>query len=200
MNWSDISGAIGKAAPLVGSLLGGKAGGAVGGLVAKALGVENDPKAVSDAIAADPEALQRIRKLELEHESDLTRMHLEAETSRLTEINKTMRSEAAANDPYVRRWRPTWGYVTAAAWFIQALAVLAVVIGAIWAAVDGKPEVATALFNGAATLIGSLTAQWGIALTVLGVSVHKRSKDKELAAGKEPVQGLLSRITKRIGG
>lgn len=188
MNWSDISGAIGKAAPLVGSLLGGKAGGAVGGLVAKALGVENDPKAVSDAIAADPEALQRIRELELQHEADLTRMHLEAETSRLTEINKTMRAEAAATDPYVRRWRPTFGYLTAVAWTVQCIAIA---IAIVW-----KPE----QLGTVAQAVTALTPMWGVALAVLGVNVTSRSKDKQVAAGQAPGGGILSGIAKRIGG
>lgn len=188
MNWSDISGAIGKAAPLVGSLLGGKAGGAVGGLVARALGVENDPQSVSDAIAADPEALQRIRELELQHESDLTRMHLEAETSRLTEINKTMRTEAAATDAYVRRWRPTFGYLTAIAWTIQCVAIAITIIL--------KPE----QMGTVAQAVTALTPMWGVALAVLGINVTSRSKDKQVSSGQQPASGILASIAKRIGG
>ncbi|WP_241085752.1 hypothetical protein [Candidatus Vondammii sp. HM_W22] len=102
MDWSDISNAVAKAAPLVGTLLGGPAGAAVGGLVASALGTEADPAAITTALQ-DPAALERIRKLEQDNQTDLTRMHLEAETTRLAEVNQTIRAEAASHDPVVRR-------------------------------------------------------------------------------------------------
>ena len=38
MDWKDIAGTVGKAAPLLGTLLGGRAGAAVGSIIASALG------------------------------------------------------------------------------------------------------------------------------------------------------------------
>ena len=61
MNWSDIGNIVGKAAPIVGTLLGGPAGAAVGALVASALNVSNDPDSVNSALAASPDALVRIK-------------------------------------------------------------------------------------------------------------------------------------------
>lgn len=193
MKWSDIASTIGKAAPLLGSLLGGPAGGAAGGLIAKALGTDNTPESISQALQADPQMLERIKQLELEHEADLTRMHLEAESVRLAEINKTMRAETASNDAYVRRWRPTFGYIVAITWLLQTLGIVtAVVTAAIF-----KPENAGDILGGMATLMGALAAMWSVALAVLGVNVSSRSKDKATAAGQQPA-GLLNALATRI--
>jgi hypothetical protein len=64
MDWKDIAGAVGKAAPILGTLLGGPAGAAVGAIVASALGTGNDPAEVERAIAADPAALVKLREIE----------------------------------------------------------------------------------------------------------------------------------------
>jgi len=188
MDWSSIAKDVAKAAPLVGTLLGGPAGGAVGGLISSALGVENKPDAVASAIKADPQALVKIKQIELDHKADLERMHLQAETTRLSEINKTMRTEAASNDGYVRRWRPTFGYLTAVSWAVQS--------GAIAWSIIADPGKA----GDVAQMVTALTPMWGIALTVLGVSVHKRSQDKQTAAGVTSGGGALSSIVKAIKG
>lgn len=187
MNWSDVGGLVAKAAPLIGSLLGGPAGGAAGALIARALGTEATPEATAAALQADPEALERVRKLELAHEADLTRMHLEAETARLGEINATMRAEAASHDGYVRRWRPTFGYLTAASWAVQC--------GAIAWAIVARPEQAGSV----AQTITALTPMWGVALAVLGINVSARSRDKCVQAGQAPAPGLLQALAERIG-
>jgi|AntDeeMetagen285_2_1112576.scaffolds.fasta_scaffold03225_5 hypothetical protein len=196
MDWSDVGGMVAKAAPLVGSMLGGPAGGAVGGLVAKALGSEATPEATVEALKADPEALERVRKLEMENERDLTRMHLEAETARLGQVNKTMRAEAASNDGYVRRWRPTFGYAVALAWVVQAFGI----IGACLYAAIASPTEAGPIINAVGSMVSALGMQWAVALSVLGVNVAKRSQDKQVAAGQQPGGGLLGAITKRLGG
>lgn len=188
MKWSDIADVVGQAAPVVGTLLGGPAGGAVGGLVASALGVEAAPDKVKSAIEADPEAAVKLRTLEREHAREMRRMTIEAETARLAEVNRTMRAEAASNDPYVRRWRPTWGYVAALTW--------AVMVGGVVYAIVATPEYAAELINA----VTALTPLWGVALGVLGINVAKRSQDKQIAAGHGPPQGLLSAIAERIKG
>jgi hypothetical protein len=74
MDWKDIAGVVGKAAPILGTLLGGPAGAAVGGLVASALGVGSTPDEIQHAIATDPEAALKLATLEIENKIKLQQM------------------------------------------------------------------------------------------------------------------------------
>ncbi|WP_275098066.1 3TM-type holin [Sedimenticola hydrogenitrophicus] len=195
MDWSDISGAIAKAAPLVSTLLLGPAGAGVGALVASALGTEANPAAVATALQ-DPASLERIRQMELDNKADLTRMHLEAETARLAEVNQTMRAEAASIDPYVRRWRPTYGYLTALAWFVQ-MTGFTFILGLV---AYQHPADLAAVVGALGSVLAALLGLWGIALAVLGVNVTSRSKDKQVHAGQEPAPGLMAALAKRLAG
>lgn len=68
MNWDNVKEFLGGAAPVVGTLLGGPAGGAVGGLIAKALGVKDEPDAVLEALKSNPDAIIKIKELEYSKE------------------------------------------------------------------------------------------------------------------------------------
>lgn len=98
MNWSDIGGIIGKAAPVVGTLLGGPAGAAVGALVASALGTSNDPDAVSAALASDPGALARVQELQINAKVQLQQLAVTAENNRLQAEAIQYAAEAADRD------------------------------------------------------------------------------------------------------
>jgi hypothetical protein len=63
--WESIKELIGSSAPILGSLLGGPVGGSVGALIAQALGVSEDPKEIEEAIKNDPNALLKLKELEL---------------------------------------------------------------------------------------------------------------------------------------
>lgn len=182
MNWSKIGKTLGSAAPLVGGLLGGPLGGVAGSLVASALGVDASPRAVDAALASDPAAIQKIREMEITHATELRRMSIEAETARLVEVNRTMQAEAASCDPYVRRWRPTFGYAVALTWIAQTVALVAVTVYAPFAA----PETGAMLINATGDAIAGLATMWAIALAVLGVNVTSRSRDKMVLAGQRP--------------
>lgn len=151
-----------------------------------------------------PDALEAIRRdpqLQLQLQQAMTPVliaELEADARELEAINATMRIEYASNDEYVRRWRPYWGYVTARAWMLQIGMLAVVVIGAVIATVNGETAAVDALLAGAATLVGALTVQWGIALTVLGVSVSKRSQDKCAAHGQTPPAGVIDLLAQRL--
>ena len=188
MDWSDIGNMLGKAAPVVGTLLGGPAGGAVGGLISQALGTDAEPDKVKQMLEQDPAAYERIKKLEQEHERELRSMILEAETSKMASVNKTMRAEAASNDAFVRRWRPTFGYLAAISWTLQSIAIAWVFIM--------KPTQAGDI----AQAIGALTPMWAVALAVLGISVAKRSQDKQVSAGQTPQGGLIQALASRLQG
>jgi len=98
MNWSDIGGIVGRAAPIVGTLLGGPAGAAVGALVASALNVPNDPDAVSVALAGNPDAMVRVQELQLTARVELEKLAVQAETVRLQAAGAQYAAEAADRD------------------------------------------------------------------------------------------------------
>lgn len=187
MNWSDITDAVGQTAKVAGQALGGPAGGAVGGMIASALGVEESPEAVSKELKNNPEARAKLEKLEKQHTQEMRRMVLAAETNRLESINKTMRAEAQASDGYVRRWRPTFGYLCALAWAAQSGAVA-------WIIVSSPSEAATAV-----EAVSALTPMWGIALSILGINVSARSRDKRVAAGQDG-RGMAERLVDKVKG
>ena len=192
--WDNVKNILGTAAPIIGTLIGGPAGTAVGSLVASALGVENTPQAIEQELKNNPEALVKLKKFEFENQVQLKKIvlehaSLESEERKLSVVQQhaTMQAELASNDPWVRRWRPTFGYAVCAAWCL-------LFFGLAYAMVV-HPTVA-------AELVGSvvaLTPLFGIALSVLGISIHKRSVDKQVQAGKEPV-GIVAGLKKTIKG
>lgn len=95
MNWSDIGSIVGKAAPMVGTLLGGPAGAAVGALVASALNVSSDPESVSAALSASPDALVRVKELQLNAEVQLQQLAVQIETARIQADGAQYVAEAA---------------------------------------------------------------------------------------------------------
>lgn len=98
MNWSDIGNIVGRAAPIVGTLLGGPAGAAVGALVASALNVPNDPDAVNVALAGNPDAMVRVQELQLTARVELEKLAVQAETMRLQAAGAQYAAEAADRD------------------------------------------------------------------------------------------------------
>lgn len=98
MNWSDIGNIVGRAAPIVGTLLGGPAGAAVGALVASALNVPNDPESVNRALAANPEALARVQELQINARVQLEQLAVTAESNRLQAEAAQYSAEAADRD------------------------------------------------------------------------------------------------------
>jgi hypothetical protein len=105
----------------------------------------------------------------------------------IREVNATIRAEAGSEDPYVRRMRPTFGYVMAATWALQMAAVAWVIV----AAPKDAAQVVEAL--------GALSLMWSVGLSVLGVYVYKRSADKAIAAGQEPGSAIAA-LAERLGG
>jgi hypothetical protein len=98
MNWSDIGGIVGRAAPIVGTLLGGPAGAAVGALVASALNVPADPDAVNAALAGNPDAMVRVAELQMNAKVQLEQLAVVAEQNRLQYEASQYLAEAADRD------------------------------------------------------------------------------------------------------
>jgi hypothetical protein len=187
MDWKDLKGIVGKAAPLLGTLLGGPAGGAVGALVSSVLGVDNEPDEVRKALEADPSLLLKLREAEIQQQTQLQQMMVESETQRMTQVNETIRAELASGDRFKSYWRPLFGYIMALTWGAIMLSTTYQILF--------KPGDAAATIGA----LGQLSGLWGIGLAVLGINVWKRSDDKALAFGRQP-EGLLSAVATRIKG
>lgn len=104
------------------------------------------------------------------HAEKVMEMEMQNAQGVMAEVNKTIRKEAASADVYVRRMRPTFGYVMAITWLAQMIGVAYVIIF--------ETEKSAFVLNG----MSNLTAIWGIGLSVLGIYVYKRSEEKKAAA------------------
>lgn len=171
---------LAKASPVIGTALGGPVGGLIGSgvrVAAEMLTGESEPEAVIASLTGNPELLARLEEKSIE----LERARLIEETKRLQSVNETMRAEAQSDDGYVRRWRPTMGYALTAVWVVLMSALAFVIVV--------EPAQAPAVLAGMA----HLAPMWMVAMSVLGVSVYKRSHDKEVKAGMQPA-GLLGAV------
>ena len=95
MDWSDLKGIVGKAAPVVGTLLGGPAGAAVGGLISAALGTDNTPDAVSAELAGNPDAIVKIQELQTNAKVQLQQLAVTAEANRLADVQNARARQTA---------------------------------------------------------------------------------------------------------
>ena len=84
----------------------------------------------------------------------------------MAEVNRTIQDELDSEDKYVRRMRPTFGYVMALTWFAQMMAVAYIIV----------------FSTGTAYLVlqavESLSVIWTVGLSVLGIYVYRRSDEK----------------------
>ena len=175
MEWKDIAGAVGKAAPLLGTLLYGPAGRAVGGIIASALGTGNDPDEVAQALE-NPEALVKLRQIEADKQGRLQELateqvkaELAAAAANASDVNKTMQTEAASEHWPTYSWRPAIGFSVALAVLLSVLTVFSA-YGALL--LYNRPE-------GMAQLPGILAAIAGIIAVVspiLGIASWFRGK------------------------
>lgn len=189
MDWSDVGKFIGSAAPLVGTILGGPPGAALGQMISATLGTDNTPDAVMKELKTNPDAVVKIKQMQLDHKESLEKMHLEAETARLTQINTTMRAELASGDKFKSYWRPLFGYMVALTWFLESLAIVYVIITR---SAEDAAKVITAL--------SALGMMWSLALAILGVNIRSRTNDKAAMMGQDKEMGILGAIAQRIRG
>lgn len=102
------------------------------------------------------------------HAEETCRLYYEENKAALAEVNRTMQAELASEDKFVRRMRPTFGYVMALTWFAQMMAVAYIIV----------------FSTGTAYLVlqavESLSVIWTVGLSVLGIYVYKRSDEKRI--------------------
>ena len=107
------------------------------------------------------------------HIEQISKLESEEFRSTLSEINQTIRAEISSQDKFVRRMRPTFGYLMALTWAAQMFGIAYIII------------FDTAKAGAVMAAMGSLSAIWGIGLSVLGIYVYKRSDDKKLMGDQE---------------
>jgi len=119
------------------------------------------------------------------HAEEMARINMQQYEASLSEINQSLRAEIASNDIYVRRMRPTFGYLMAATWAAQMFGIAYVIIF--------KTETAAYVMNGMA----ALSTIWAVGLSVLGIYVYKRSEDKKIF--NAPISNIVkSKVSKNI--
>ncbi len=100
------------------------------------------------------------------HAEEMCRIYYEENKSALAEVNRTIQDELDSEDKYVRRMRPTFGYVMALTCFAQMMAVAYIIV----------------FSTGTAYLVlqavESLSVIWTVGLSVLGIYVYRRSDEK----------------------
>ncbi|PZQ48722.1 MAG: ribokinase [Micavibrio aeruginosavorus] len=104
------------------------------------------------------------------HAEKMAELKSSEESSALAQINESLRLESQSTDPYVRRMRPTFGYLMAITWAAQMLGLAYVMIF--------KTEKAPAVFDS----MEALSTIWAVGLSVLGIYVYKRSEEKKVSA------------------
>ncbi|MEQ8346170.1 MAG: 3TM-type holin [Sneathiellaceae bacterium] len=181
------------AAPQLGRWIAGEGGEKVARQVvgvAQAVTGQDSPEAAQAALRADPVLVIEMQR----HLKDVELALYKAETERLDIVNRTMQIEVASSDWYVRRWRPTMGYALTATWVLSVLMIVSTVL---YSVID-EPGMAAVVIDAIAGLVSALSVMMGFALTVLGINAAKRSEDKKVLAGMQPV-GIVEALASRIG-
>ena len=111
-----------------------------------------------------PEQLAELNR----HMEKMQKMESAERQSAIEQINESLRAEVASTDPYVRRMRPTFGYIIAVTWAAQMFAVAYVIAF--------ETNQAAIVINA----VESLGTIWAVGLSVLGIYVYKRSEEKKV--------------------
>ena len=191
-NWTtvrDVLTSVG--APILATLVGGPVAGAsvAMDIIGSALGVDAKPDSVMAAINADPEAAVKLREAEIANATRLAEVRAEIAIAEIRESGANYRADITSDDKYVKRMRPTFGYIITASW--------AAIFGAFAMRLATAPAAEIMVM---ATAIATLMPVMALGLAVIGVYVAKRTDEKAMAAGHAPPIGIISAIASRIGG
>lgn len=107
------------------------------------------------------------------HAEKLAEMKMNEQQAAYEQVNESLRAEVASNDAYVRRMRPTFGYLMAFTWAAQMFAIAYVIVF--------RTEESSLVLQA----MESLGMIWAIGLSVLGVYVYKRSEEKRVVVTEE---------------
>ncbi len=109
-----------------------------------------------------PEQIEELNR----HTEKMAEIMIQEKNITLYEINKSLRKEISSDDAYVRRMRPTFGYLMAITWSIQMISLAYIIIFE-----TSKAHIILQAMESLGTI-------WAVALSVLGIYVYKRSSDK----------------------
>lgn len=112
------------------------------------------------------------------HAEEIAQMEYKEYETALTQINQSLRAEITSGDPYVRRMRPTFGYLMAFSWAAQMFGLAYIVVF--------ETEKSAAVLEGMA----ALSTMWAVGLSVLGIYVYKRSEEKKVLTPGSLLDGI----------
>ncbi|MEM6902048.1 MAG: 3TM-type holin, partial [Pseudomonadota bacterium] len=143
---------------------------------------------VDEAISAGQITPERVAEAN-RHTERMAQISADEYRTTIEEVNKSLRAEVVSSDSYVRRMRPTFGYVMALTWAGQ--------MGAIAYVIVTDPGAAGQVI----AAMASLGTIWTVGLSVLGIYVYKRSQEKQAllsdAVGVAGGVGMLDRLFRR---
>jgi hypothetical protein len=187
MNWNDLAGkVIGLGAPILGEALGGPLGAAAGKILADALGAhEPTPAAVNTAIeqVADPNAAGAAAK---QAESEWLAALAEIGKAQMAEVGATQRAEMVSGDPLQRLWRPIFALELS---LLECPAFALTLLRALWTGHDAG-------INGFASLSALLMAYFGARLSVLGIYMTGRTREKQASVTGELPPTVIGELLK----
>jgi hypothetical protein len=197
-DWKDVAKVVRKGAPILGGLLGGPLGSAAANagvsVLCSALGVEEDPDEVMQAIEQNPEALARIREAEIQHQTGLRELQIEQaisqqaeETKRIQVVNATMQAEGKSEHWAQWFWRPFCGFCAGGS--LTLLVVFCAILA--WRAISAGNEGAMRMIP---DLIGAFLPIFGVFGAILGVASWHRGKKQRVEAGDQAKGGLVGVI------
>lgn len=99
------------------------------------------------------------------------------ESARIESVNQTMRIEAPGHK-WASMWRPYWGFVSGAAFFLVAIGFIGLLFYAVY-------KSNTDLINATPALIMAISALFSIPGAILGVSAWHRGKMQRINAGED---------------
>lgn len=176
MEWSDVGRVIGKAAPVLGSILVGNIPGAIAGaasLVSSELGCEPTPESVNAAIQADPQALVKLKELEVRKLEILTQYNVQVAQAQTAQFQAESQRIGQAQSREITLAQA--GHK--ASWGTSVVSVIVTVMfGVMLYVVVGQSGPVS---EAALLLLGTLATGFGAVLNYfLGSSIGSRAKDE----------------------
>lgn len=109
MNWKDLAGTVGNIAGAVAPLLGGPVGLAVsiGSQIAGALGTDNTPDAVANALRNDPNAALKLQEWAAQEREQIRQSHVELQKIALEEYKAELQDRQQARLAHKDHWMPS---------------------------------------------------------------------------------------------